>query len=328
MTHTITGIVGDVGGTNARFALAHVDPGGAIRLEAATSLLAADYPTGLDAVCAFLDGLGAAARPRLAVIAAAGPIEHGAVEFTNNTDWRFSEHELARSGRLSAAKLINDFTAQALAIDHLGEGDVRRLGPPGQPLARATAAILGPGTGFGAAAQVDDGEHRAILSSEGGHTGFAPGDEVELEIIRRLMVRFGRVSVERLVSGPGLLNLYQALADMHARPAACERPDEVTRRALAGDELACAALSRFCAMLGSVAGDFALAMGARRGVYIAGGIAPDIFDFMATSDFRRRFEAKGRMSDYVRPIPTLVVTAPHAALIGAASRLPALEAAS
>jgi glucokinase len=327
MAAPLTGLVGDVGGTNARFALAHVADG-AIRLEAPASLRAADYPAGEDAVRAFLGRLGRNERPRFAVIAAAGPVEDGRVEFTNNTAWRFSERELAQACDLSAVSLINDFTAQALAIDHLGAGDVRRLGPAGQPAPRATAAILGPGTGFGSAAQVDDGTGRAILSGEGGHVGFAPGDEVEIEIVRRLTARFGRVSVERLVSGPGLLNLYQALAEIGGEPAVCERPDEVTRRGLEGEPLSRAALSRFCAMLGSVAGDFALALGARRGVYIAGGIAPGILDFLEASDFRRRFEAKGRMSDYLKAIPTFVVTAPHAALTGAASRLAALEAAA
>jgi glucokinase len=327
MTEVLTGLVGDVGGTNARFALAHVKDG-AVSIDAPANLRAADYAAGVHAVRAFLDRLEPAQRPKLAVIAAAGPIEDGAVEFTNNTAWRFSERELAGACGLAAVRLINDFTAQALAIDHFQPRHLRRLGPAGAPPPRATAAILGPGTGFGAAARVDDGVSRAILSGEGGHSGFAPGDEVELEIVRKLMKRFGRVSVERLISGPGLLNLYQTLAEMGGEPAACERPDAVTRAALEGDRLARSALMRFCAMLGSVAGDYALAVGARGGVYVAGGIAPGIFEALAESDFRRRFEAKGRMSDYLKPIPTYVVTAPHAALIGAASQLSSLEAAA
>jgi glucokinase len=321
----LTGLVGDVGGTNARFALAHLQ-GGAIRLDEPVVLAAADYGAGVDAVRAFLDRLAPGQRPALAVIAAAGPISHGEVVFTNNTAWRFSERELARACGLSEVRLVNDFAAQAMAIDHLGPADLRRIGPPGAPAPRATAAILGPGTGFGAAALVDDGRRRAVLSGEGPHAGFAPGDAVELEIVRRLMVRFGRVSVERLISGPGLLNLYQTLAEMGGEPSVCAQPDEVTRQGLAGDPLAEAALGRFCAMLGSVAGDFALAFGARRGVYIAGGVAPRILSFLEASGFRARFEAKGRMSDYMKAIPTLVVTAPYAAMTGAASLLPELGA--
>lgn len=325
MTQSLTGLVGDVGGTNARFALAHVE-NGAVRLEAPITFKAADYPVGVDAVRAFLDQVGE--RPGLAVIAAAGPIEAGAVEFTNNLGWRFSEAELARDCGFSAVRLINDFTAQALAIDHFKPGDLHRIGPAGQPQPRATAVILGPGTGFGAGARIDDGSARAILSGEGGHSGFAPGDEVELDIVRLLMKKFGRVSVERLVSGPGLLNLYQALAELRSEAPVCEQPAQVTAQALAGTPLAKAALDRFCAILGSVAGDFALALGARGGAYIAGGIAPEILGVLEASAFRARFEAKGRMSDYLKPIPTHVVTAPHAALIGAASQLVKLEASA
>jgi glucokinase len=135
------------------------------------------------------------------------------------------------------------------------------------------------------------------------------------------MSEFGRVSVERLLSGPGLVNLYRALARIRKQPAPLGEPDEITRGALAGEPLCRLALERFCAILGSVAGDFALALGAKAGVYVSGGIAPIIVDVLAASDFRRRFEAKGRMSDYMRPIPTFVVMQPHAALLGAACLL-------
>jgi glucokinase len=323
----IHGLVGDVGGTNARFALAHIE-GGKVRVEDPISYKAADYPTGDEAVEAYVAQLDPALRPRFAVVAAAGPIDDGAVTFTNNTAWKFSENGLAKAGGFARARLINDFTAQALAIDHLTDGDVRRVGPAGSPPARGTAAILGPGTGFGVAARVDDGETRATLTSEGGHMGLAAEDALEIEVLRRLTLAHGRVSVERVVSGPGLLNLYRTLADIKGEPATIQAPDQITKAALAGEPLAELALQRFCAFLGAVAGNFALAYGARKGVYISGGIAPDIFDFLANSDFRARFEAKGRMSDYVKAIPTFVVTQPHAALIGAASLLPTLEAAA
>jgi glucokinase len=127
--------------------------------------------------------------------------------------------------------------------------------------------------------------------------------------------------VERVLSGPGLLNLYQALGEIEGLPAPLTEPTAVTQAALAKDRLARMALDRFCAILGAVAGDFALGFGATRGVYIAGGIAPGIFEVLAASDFRKRFESKGRMSDYLKPIPTHVVVEPHAALIGAASQL-------
>ncbi|HZC17283.1 MAG TPA: glucokinase, partial [Caulobacteraceae bacterium] len=245
----------------------------------------------------------------------------GAVSFTNNDGWGFSEKRLAKACGFNEVRLINDFAAQALSIDRLSPGDTRLIGPRVRGRAGATAAIMGPGTGFGAAALVRDGRRHAVMTGESGHWAFAPEDEVEIEILRRLMVRFGQVSVERVLSGPGLLNLYQAMGAMTGEPAGLAAPADVTREALAGEGLAREALGRFCAILGSIAGNLALATGAEGGVYISGGIAPDIFDFLKTSDFRRRFETKDRMSDYLATIPTRVVTQPHTALIGAAALL-------
>ena len=319
------GLVGDVGGTNARFALA-VRQAGRLAISQPASFRATDYPSGDAALKAYLDRLDSPTRPGFAVVAAAGPIENRAVTFTNNTAWRFSETGLEQAGGFRRARLINDFEAQALSIDHLSDADVRHIGGPTERAKTGTAAIFGPGTGFGAGARVMDERGRAILTSEAGHSGFAPGDETEIEIIRRLMTPFGRVSVERLLSGPGLLHLYQTLAAMRDEPAPHAEPDQVTRAALSGEPLSRLVLDRFCAILGSVAGDLALVYGAKGGVYISGGIAPIVINVLETSDFRRRFEAKGRMSDYLRAISTFVVTQPHAALIGAASLLDDLAA--
>ena len=323
----ILGLIGDIGGTNARFALGHIEDG-RIRVSSLRILQAADYETGEDAVRAYLDSLDGQERPRVAVIAAAGPIEHGAVEFTNNTAWRFSEAGLVKAAHLDGAKLINDFTAQSLAIDHLQPEDWRTVGTlevAAEP--EGTAAILGPGTGFGAGARVSDGKARATLSGEGGHMAFAPNDELEAEVLRRLAARFGRVSVERILSGPGLAHLYETLNAIEGIDTPPLAPNKITHRAIEGDELCRQALSRFCAILGSVAGDLALAFGAKAGVYVTGGIAPVILEFLRTSDFRARFDAKGRMSDYMQSIPTRVVIRPDAALVGAASLLSDLETA-
>lgn len=325
MSDGLLGLVGDVGGTNARFALA-LRQGGLLTIEQPASFRAADHATGDAALGAYLERMKSTQRPAFAVVAAAGPVEDGAVTFTNNTAWRFSEAGLARTGGFRRARLINDFTAQALSIEHLREADVRQIGGPGERPRTGTTAILGPGTGFGAGARVDDRRGQAILTSEAGHSGFSPSDETEIEIIRRLMIPFGRVSIERLLSGPGLQHLYQTLAAMRDEPAVHVEPDQVTRAAIAGEPLSRLVLERFCAILGSVAGDLALIYGATGGVYVSGGIAPVIIDVLETSDFRRRFEAKGRMSDYLKAIPTCVVTQPHAALIGAASLLDDLAA--
>jgi glucokinase len=320
VTAGLSGLVGDVGGTHARFAIAtRIDGHRRVRISQARVLEAARYRTGDAALAAYLADLSVA-PPKVAVIAAAGPISKGAVSFTNNRHWRFDERRLAAIGGFAHVRLINDFTAQALAIPRLRASDTRLVGPPLRGLAHATRAILGPGTGFGAAALVDDGRGQAVMTGEGGHAAFAPEEDIEVEILRRLNKRgIERVSVEHLLSGPGLLNLYKTLGDIAGAPAPIDAPDGVTQAGLAGDALARQALVRFCAILGSAAGNFALATGARGGVYISGGIAPDILDVLKASDFRRRFEAKDRMSDYLSAIPTRVVVEPHAALIGAAA---------
>lgn len=320
MAAGLSGLVGDVGGTHARFAIATRSGGGRVRVSQARVLDAARYSTGEAALEAYLASLKGE-RPKLAVIAAAGPINRGSVSFTNNRRWRFAERRLAAVGGFHRVRLINDFTAQALSIPALRPSDTRLVGPRRRGLAHATRVIIGPGTGFGAAALVDDGRGRAVLTGEGGHMGFAPEEPIEVEILSRLAKRFERVSVEHLLSGPGLLNLYKTLGDIAGAPVPIDAPAEVTTAGLAGDALAREALARFCAILGSVAGNFALAMGARGGVYVSGGIAPDIIDVLKTSDFRRRFEAKDRMGDYLSAIPTRVVVQPHAALIGAAALL-------
>jgi glucokinase len=320
-----TGLVGDIGGTHARFAIAHVGPGG-IRIRDVKVLEAAQYPTGMDALAAYLGDIPSKDRPRLAVIAAAGPIHRGAVAFTNNVGWRFSEAGLVKAAALKRARLINDFTAQALALEHLKPKALHRIGPKGAAKGDGVMVVVGPGTGFGASALVIDGDRRSTVSGEGGHATFAPGNVVELEIVRRLAKRFDPVSNEHLLSGPGLRNLYQTLAEIIREPASLSDPAEITKAALDGDPLSRLTLDRFCAILGSVAGDFALAFGARKGVYISGGIAPEILSVLDASDFRRRFEHKDRMRDYLKPIATQVVLEPHAALIGAAALLPGLAA--
>ena len=317
----IVGLVGDVGGTNARFAIAEVR-GGKIRLRDAKVLAAADYKTSDAALAAYLDCLnGDKPKPDYAVVAAAGPVQKGTVTFTNNTAWKVSEAELIKAGRLQGARVINDFTAQALALDHLKASSLKLIGSKGVVAKTGSAVIIGPGTGFGGGARVFDGASWATVTGEGGHSSWAAAEPVEIEILKWITAKYGRASVERVLSGPGLLNLYQALGEIEGQPATLAKPAEVTKAALAGDGLALIALNRFCAILGSVAGDFALCFGATRGVYISGGIAPDIFDVLAASDFRKRFESKGRMSDYLKPIPTHVVVEPHAALIGSASVL-------
>lgn len=308
-------LVGDVGGTNARFALARMVDGRP-RLEHFESFPAETHPTFLDGVKAYLDGCPV--KPTGGVIAVAGPVTDGAIDLTNSP-WRVSEGELQTLG-LNPIRLINDFEALAWGAPIVPEDELASLGGPAQGDPHAAIALVGPGTGFGVSALARDAHGREMaLPSEGGHACFAPGDEVEDEVLRILRRRYDRVSIERLICGPGLLNLHRALAEIDGRETHIDDPAQITAQALEDPTSPCGAtLARFCAMLGAVAGDIALTTGARGGIYIAGGIAPRILPFIQASPFRRRFERKGRFQDYMAAIPTKVILHKHAALLGAA----------
>lgn len=308
-------LVGDVGGTNARFALARMVDGHP-RLEHFDSFPAETYPTFLQGVQAYLDDC--TTKPTGGVIAVAGPVTDGAIDLTNSP-WRVSEAELQTLG-LNPVKLINDFEALAWGAPIVPADRLAPLGGPADGDPHAAIAVLGPGTGFGMSALARDAHGREMaLPSEGGHACFAPGDEVEDEVLRILRRRYDRVSIERLICGPGLLNLHRALAEIDGRESRIDDPAQITAQALDDPNSPCGAtLARFCAMLGAVAGDIALTTGARGGVYIAGGIVPRILPFIQASPFRRRFERKGRLQDYMAAIPTKVILHEHAALLGAA----------
>jgi len=308
------GLVGDIGGTNARFALVEFD-GPDPRLIEPTAYKGEDYATAEDAIEHYLQKVGVR-HPDQAVVAVAGPIEHGSVHMTN-LDWRISEDSLRRAGGFRSATLINDFTAQALAAPRLSPKDLRQIGP--LPTAgEGDLAILGPGTGFGVAGMARRHGVDTPLTTEGGHIAFAPTDEIEIEILRSLAKQFGRVSVERILSGPGMEDLHLSLAEAEGRKVDPLPAKRITERAIEGCADSLATVDRFCAILGSTAGDIALALGARGGVFIAGGIAPRIIDLLEAGPFRARFEAKGRFVDYMQAIPTHVILHPHTALIGAA----------
>lgn len=308
-------LVGDVGGTNARFALARRVDDRPV-LEHFESFPAETHPTFLDGVKAYLDGCPV--KPTGGVIAVAGPVTDGAIDLTNSP-WHVSEGELQTLG-LNPIRLINDFEALAWGAPVMPEDDLASLGGPDQGDPHAAIALVGPGTGFGVSALARDAHGREMaLPSEGGHACFAPGDEVEDEVLRILRRRYDRVSIERLICGPGLLNLHRALAEIDGRETHIDDPAQITAQALEDPTSPCGAtLARFCSMLGAVAGDIALTTGARGGVYIAGGIAPRILPFIQASPFRRRFERKGRFQDYMAAIPTKVILHKHAALLGAA----------
>lgn len=315
------GLVGDVGGTNARFAL--VDNEGRVRH--LHIFPARDFASLADVITDYLHRTMGRKRPPRAVIAVAGPVLDGEITFTN-LDWTVSEGDLLASFEFEAVKLLNDFSAQALACPRLEPDNLRVLGPPlrgGGP--DCPLVVLGAGTGFGVAGLARGPLGDYAVATEGGHAGFAPTDEVEVEVWRRMHARHGRVSIERLLSGAGLFELYSILSDLAQRPPSCGDEKAVMEAAAAGDEAAGEALDRFCAILGSVAGDLALTFGARGGAFISGGIAPRMADRLAKSQFRARFEDKGRLSAFVKDIPTALVLHPYPAIMGCARELEQME---
>jgi glucokinase len=192
------------------------------------------------------------------------------------------------------------------------------LGPDLKGLDGEPITILGAGTGFGVSCLARYGTREVPMATEGGHIGFAPGNEQEIAVLRQMSQRFGRVSLERILSGPGLEGLYQALEQIAGRQSANLPAAQIVANATGGDAGCAVALTMFCSIYGSVAGDFALAHGARGGVYVAGGIAQKIEGFLTRSPFRSRFESKGRLSAYVAAIPTMLIVSGDAALLGAA----------
>lgn len=320
MKGQVRGLVGDVGGTNARFAL--VDQEGHIRF--AKSFACQDYSSLAEIIETYLASTAGKRRPTRAAIAVAGPVVDGEIQFTNLA-WGVSETDLVVAFEFEAVSLLNDFAAQAIAAPRLDPEDLRQVGPPIRGAAEAPIVVIGAGTGFGVAGLARRPHNEVPIATEGGHGAFAPCDEIEVEIWRRLKARYGRVSIERVLSGQGLYDLYCVLAELDGASAELADEKAVVAAGQAGEALACAALDRFCGILGAVAGDLALTYGARGGVYVSGGIAPRLIDRIATGGFRARFEDKGRLTDYVKDIPTFVILHPYAALVGAARELELLE---
>ncbi|SEG49811.1 glucokinase [Marinobacterium lutimaris] len=312
-------LVADIGGTNARFALLLPDQMRPIEMR---SLEVSEFTSLNEAIRAYCEHISLSGKelPSQACLAIAGPTGQDRLGITNN-GWCFSQSELQRDLGFEQLKVINDFTAQAFALPLLDADELVPVGA-GAAVNGDPMAVLGPGTGLGIGGLVFAGSRPVPLFSEGGHVDFAPADEQEMEVLRYLWQCYDHVSTERLLCGAGLSNLYQALCAIHGSDCLPLSPAEITQAALTDSAPLCReSLEIFCAMLGSVAGNTALTLGARGGVYIAGGIIPRILDLFLSSRFRSRFEAKGRFSDYLAAIPTQVVVAEHPGLLGAANAL-------
>ncbi len=309
-------LVGDIGATNARFALMSPQ-----RELLHTRIFACrDHPTIEDALALYLGERGDLPRPHMGALAVAAAVAGDRIAMTNHP-WSFSVSALRARFGFERLEVINDFTAVALALPYLGEKDRLAVGG-GSPAAGAPLAVLGAGSGLGVSGLIPSGGRWIPLTGEGGHATMAPADQRESALIDHLRRHFDHVSAERLLSGPGIVNIYQGLAALSGVPARAYTAAEITDPATgAADPLCREATTLFCAMLGTMAGNLALTLGARGGVYIAGGIAPKLGPVFLASPFRERFEAKGRMRRYLAAIPTYLIVHPFPAFLGCAALL-------
>jgi glucokinase len=325
-------LLGDIGGTNARWAWQTAPD--------APLLHYREYPCAqFESVQAVIERYLADHRlptPCDAAFGIATPVTGDVVQMTNH-HWTFSVQDLKHALRLEQCLVLNDFAAIAAALPALGPGDVRRIGggagaaaPAPMAVTGAPMTVLGPGTGLGVASLVFSPRGSpVVLDGEGGHVSLAATSARESAVLDWLQKRFGHASAERAISGPGLVSLYRAICAIDGITAADLKPAQVSAHALPDDitdrhEPCKEALHLFGAFLGSVAGNLALTVGARGGVYIGGGIVPRLGLAFDVLPFRERFEAKGRFRGYLERIPTFVITAPAPALYGAANALDAL----
>ncbi len=310
-------LLADIGGTNARFAL-ETGPG---RFDAIEVLSCQQHASLGEAIRAYLAlpqlaGLGAGIRH--AAIAIANPVTGDQVRMTNH-HWAFSIEALRQECGFDTLMVVNDFSALARSLPHLG--DQKRQVGGGAPVPDVPLGLLGAGTGLGVSGLIPCANSWTALRSEGGHVGFAPVNELEVAILQYAWREFEHVSSERLLSGAGVELIYRALSERAGRPGSLAAP-EISRRALSGECALCdEVLEAFCGMLGTAAGNLAITLGAQGGVYIGGGIVPRLGERFDRSSFRRRFEQKGRFSGYLAQVPTYVITADYPAFLGVSAIL-------
>lgn len=303
-------LVADIGGTNARFAISDAD--GA--LHEVRVLHAANFPRIDEAIAAYFAELKRP-LPRQACFAVACPASGPEIKLTNSS-WRFVKAELRRQFQFDRFVVINDFEALAASVPVLSGAQLAEL-RPGTPDPASVSLVIGPGTGLGVGAYVPAGKSAwAVISGEGGHVGFAPNTDAEIRLWQRMRQKYGRVSAERVLNGAGLVNIYRFMADEAGQQVGEIDAPEISRRALAGEEIAVESVLMFFDMLGSVTGDLALAFGSRAGVYIGGGITPKLLDFARRSRFIERFLDKGRVAAILQDMPIWVILEGRAALYG------------
>ena len=308
----MTDLIGDIGGTNARFAL--VENGSVYESE---NLLGADYPSFQAAIEAYLQMLGKP-RIRTAAFAFAGPVTGDQVKLTNRPDWAFSSEQLRQNLRFDRLHIVNDFYANALSLPALLPSDLRQIGN-GQPVANRTKVVLGPGSGLGVAVVAWDGTDWLPLPGEGGHARLPMGANArEDALFLHLRNRFGHVTIEHVLAGAGLAALYEAICHVDGQPEKIvPEQHDITRAAMAdSDPVAVETVQLFLSILGTAAGNLALTTMATGGVYIAGGIVPACVKLVENSTFRESFLGVSKMRPLLEPIPTYVIINEHPAFVG------------
>lgn len=326
-SHPRWNLVADIGGTNARFSAVLE---GQLESEHEFHHSVEEYPEFAGLIGGLLaeiaEATGWSNPPINACFAVACPADTDVIAFTNS-HWKFTKTSLQQALGCENLAVINDFEAVAHGIVELGEADLVQVG--GQlPIAHKAIGILGAGTGLGVAGLVQHSDGYHVLDTEGGHADYAPIDEIQSAVVNCLRETYGRVSLERLLSGKGLLNIYTALCTIEGVDAAFTTPAEVVAGALGSpdtdseiDAKALQTLNMFCEGMGSAAGNLALTLGAKGGIYIAGGVIPRFQEFFINSGFRSKFEDKGRFVSYLQPIPVYIVIRSNLGLLGAAKKL-------
>ncbi|QYD68292.1 bifunctional transcriptional regulator/glucokinase [Paraburkholderia edwinii] len=308
-------LLADVGGTNARFAL-ETRPG---EISQVHVYPCADYPGIAEVIKKYLKDTKIG-RVNHAAVAIANPVDGDQVRMTNH-DWHFSIEATRRALGFDTLLVVNDFTALAMALPGLTDTQRVQVGG-GTRRPHSVIGLLGPGTGMGVSGLIPADDRWIALGSEGGHASFAPSDEREDLVLQYARKKWSHVSFERVAAGPGIEIIYRALAarDKKRVPSTLD-VSEISKRGLEGDPLAAETLEVFCGILGTFAGNIAVTLGALGGIYIGGGVVPRLGEFFEKSSFRQRFEAKGRFEDYLKNVPTFVITAEYPAFLGVSAIL-------
>ncbi|WMN59787.1 glucokinase [Pseudoalteromonas xiamenensis] len=312
-------LVADIGGTNARFAVAtdfDIQTNSFV-IEHLSIYPSANFSAFEAAIARFLNELDID-RPTRACLAVAGPIK-GPQVYLTNLGWQFNAEEVKAEFGFESFLVINDFAAFAFAAPYLDESQNLQI-KSGQSQANSNIAVMGPGTGFGAACLARDINGSAVMSCEAGHISLAAVTELDKQLLKVLQANNQHVSIETVFSGPGIVRLYEAMCEVHG-----QEPEDLSAAEIAAKAPECkmcdATLNHFCDWIGSVAGDLALTFGALGGVYIGGGILPRMTERLLRSRFVDRFSEKGLMSQYTKQIPVTLVTQENIPFIGAAACL-------